>query len=67
MTCTFEKFERRLLEDSEHHPIPYKYVISSPRAVKPEDCYEYLHIFPEDYNRCLCMEPSKRIKPIQGD
>ena len=59
MVCIFENFDRDLLE----RPLPYKYVIHSPKEKNPEDCYEYLHAHTSrwyEYNRCLVIPAKDR-------
>jgi hypothetical protein len=57
MVCIFENFDREIL----NMPLPYKYVIHSPKDKKPEDYYEYLHARSHfwtttEYNRCLIIQ-----------
>jgi hypothetical protein len=63
MVCTFENFDKEILE----MPLPYKYVIHSPKEQKPEDCYEYLHAhslsYWNEYNRCLVIPAKDRHFP----
>ena len=51
MICTFETFDKEILQA----PLPYKYVIHSPKSKKREEteCYEYLHWKNQECNRCL--------------
>jgi len=48
MTCTLQ-IDAVVLQ----HPIPYKYVIYSPKMEHEDDCYEYLHGYKSNPNRCL--------------
>ena len=41
----------------------YKYTVFSPKAVKEEDCYEYLHDYSGDTNRCL-RTSSEKYRPF---
>ena len=62
MSCTFENFDVEILKT----PLPYKYVIHSPKVKKSEDCYEYLHAFSNrwhEYNRCLVIPAQDRHFP----
>ena len=63
MECTFENFDVELLK----LPVPYKYVVYSPKAKKDDDRYEYLHAHASawhgDYNRCLFIRPEDRPSP----
>ena len=63
MTCTFKNFDVEILK----HPLPYKYVVHSPKAKKSEDCYECLHAhtshWHKEFNRCLFIPPQKRPAP----
>ena len=59
MTCTFDTFDKQLLK----HPIPYKYVVNSPKMKHDNDCYEYLHAHAKgqtQYNRCLHIPREQR-------
>ena len=40
-------------------PIPYKYVIHSPVMKNQDDCYERLHEYYWDPNRCLQIAQGK--------
>ena len=54
MLCSFENFDVEILK----MPLPYKYVVHSPKVKKTEDCYEYLHAHSTnwcEYNRCLVI------------
>ena len=66
MSCTFEYFDVEILKT----PLPYKYVVRSPKVKKPEDHYEYLHAHSHsnawrdrDYNRCLIIPAEDRHFP----
>jgi hypothetical protein len=65
MVCTFENFNTEILKT----PLPYKYVIHSPKEKKPEvDCYEYLHAHSSRWtdfycNRCLVIQAKDRHFP----
>lgn len=62
MICTFPNFDVEILK----HPLPYKYVIHSPKAKKDEECYEYLHVHSstwKEFNRCLVIPPEHRKAP----
>lgn len=58
MTCTLS-IEAELLKG----PVPYKYVIFSPKMIGEDDCYEFLHSFAgyidPDPNRCLYIDRNK--------
>ena len=54
MTCTLQ-IDAAILKN----PIPYKYVIYSPKMEHPDDCYEYFHAYSGNPNRCLQIAPSK--------
>jgi hypothetical protein len=60
MSCTFETFDVEILKT----PLPYKYVIYSPKVKKPEENYEYLHAHSSwrsvDLNRCLVIPAEHR-------
>lgn len=63
MSCTFENFDVEILKT----PLPYKYVVHSPKAKKFEENYEYLHAHSSwrdhDYNRCLVIPAEDRHFP----
>ena len=62
MVCTFENFNMEILK----MPLPYKYVVHSPKVKKPEECYEYLHAHSShwrEYNRCLVIPAKDRHFP----
>lgn len=49
MTCTLS-----IDADILKHPVAYKYVVYSPKR-KDDDCYEYLHGYSGNPNRCLII------------
>jgi hypothetical protein len=63
MSCTFEKFDIEILKT----PLPYKYVVYSPKVKKSEENYEYLHAHSSwrsiDLNRCLVIPAGDRHFP----
>ena len=66
MSCTFEHFDTEILNT----PLPYKYVVTSPKVKKTEESYEYLHAHSHsttwrdrDYNRCLVIAAEDRHFP----
>ena len=56
MVCVFPNFDVDILKN----PIPYKYVIHSPKATKDDECYEHIHTSRGDYNRCLILPHEQR-------
>ena len=64
MSITFNKFDVDILK----HPLPYKYVVSTPKAKKDEERYEYLHKHNATYwtrtdlNRCLSFSSDQHHK-----
>ena len=66
MTCAIS-FDAELLKK----PIPYKYVIFSPKMKRKDDCYEFLHSFNErasdDLDRCLLITRIEHSKAIGGN
>ena len=66
MTCAIS-FDAELLKK----PIPYKYVIFSPKMKRKDDCYEFLHSFSErashDPDRCLSITGTEHSKAIGGN
>ena len=61
MTCTLS-INADLLEI----PVPYKYVVYSPKMEKEDDCYEYLHGYGGNPNRCLRISENKFSKAYGG-
>ncbi len=56
MRCTLV-IEAKLLQD---HPLPYKYVVFSPKMEKVDDCYEFLHSYASaNPNRSLVLRKAK--------
>ena len=59
MIHTFENFDKEIL----NMPLPYKYVIHSPKEKESDDCYEYLHAHSTrwmEFNRCLSVPVEDR-------
>ena len=54
MVCTLQ-IDAAILK----YPIPYKYVIHSPKMEHQDDCYEYLQGYSWDPNRCLQVAVDK--------
>lgn len=62
MACTLH-IDKEILQ----HPIPYKYVIESPKTRRDGNCYEYLHAHASrwrEYNRCLSISAIEGRYPI---
>lgn len=59
MSCTFETFDMDILK----FPLPYKYIVVSPKTKNSGNYYEYLHAHAAstwsgneyDFNRCLVI------------
>ena len=61
MTCTLS-IDADILKS----PVPYKYVVYSPKKENEDDCYEYLHGYGWDPNRCLRIPQNKLSKAYGG-
>ena len=61
MTCTLQ-IDVTILK----YPMPYKYVIYSPKMVHPDDCYEYYHVYSWNPNRCLLIAQEKYLQLCEG-
>lgn len=62
MECTFRNVDVEILK----RPLPYKYVVHSPKADKDQNCYEFLHAYSSnrnEFNRCLVVPPEHCIVP----
>ena len=62
MTCTLS-IDAEILK----HPVAYKYVVYSPKMENKDDCYEYLHGYGGNPNRCLRIPKSKLSKTYGGN
>ena len=47
------------LKQNNYSLLNYKYTVFSPKAENDDDCYEYLHDYSENTNRCLCIPTGK--------
>jgi len=54
MTCTLN-----IDADNLKHPVAYKYIVCSPKMEKEDDCYEYLHGYDGNPNRCMRIPQNK--------
>ena len=61
MTCTLN-----IDADILKNPVPYKYVVYSPKMENKDDCYEYLHGYGWNPNRCLRIPQNKFSKAYGG-
>ena len=60
MTCTLN-IDAEILK----HPVAYKYVVYSPKKENEDDCYEYLHGYGGNPNRCLKI-PQNKLSKVYG-
>ena len=61
MVCTLV-IDAELLKN----PLVYKYVVFSPQVTAPDECYEKLHSFNYDPNRCLWLSTEAYNKAYGG-
>ena len=59
MTCIFHNFDVEILK----YPLPYKYIVHSPKSEKDHNCYEYLHGHTKEFDRCLNIPHENQKSP----